>query len=301
MIPNFIIIGAPRAGTTSLYYYLRQHPQIAMSRIKETNYFAFLASQIETEYKVCPFTDWPVRGLVEYKTLFDIKKNTLAVGEASPFYLFAPGVPQQIKTHLPDVKLILILRNPIQRAYSAYLKDRREGAESRLFEDAISEEIRNPSRVVCSQNYYVRAGMYFEHISRYMQYFDRAQLKIIFQEDFQRDPLLVLSDLFDYLCVDREFTPDVSVRFNEALPPLVIQNNSGRRFIKKLTSRIRVLLPQKVYFSLLNIKYSINKKMAVYPVLPRQAHLILREQYSQDILRLQHLLGRDFSNWLVVE
>jgi hypothetical protein len=301
MKPNFIIIGAPRAGTTSLYHYLRQHPQIVMSRVKETNYFAYLASQFETDHKIAPRSNWVVTSPAEYEALFDAKKDTKAIGEASPFYSYAPGVPQQIKTHIPDVKLILIVRNPIERAYSTYLKNRREGTETRSFEDALAQEIQNPSKVVCSENYYIRAGMYFEHIIRYRNHFDKSQLKIVFQEDLQNTPLQVLEDIFGFLGVDTAFSPDVSVRFNEAMPPLVVKKTSGRQLMKSLTRRIREYLPQKLYFSLLNIQYAVNKKVAVYPALPTSLRALLRDHYMQDVQNLQNLLERDLSHWLVVE
>jgi hypothetical protein len=301
MKPNFIIIGAPRAGTTSLYHYLRQHPQIVMSRIKETNYFAYLASQFETDHKIAPQSKWVVTNSAEYDALFDVKENTKAIGEASPFYTYAPGVPQQIKEHIPDAKLILIIRNPIERAYSTYLKNRREGTEIRPFEDALAQEIQSPSKVVCSESYYIRAGLYFEHITRYRSHFDKSQLKVVFQEDLQSVPLQVMADIFEFLGVDTAYSPDVSVRFNEAMPPLVVKKNSGRRLMKSLTRRIREYLPQKLYFSLLNIQYSVNKKVAVYPELPVALRRLLRDQYMQDVQNLQNLLGRDLSHWLVVE
>jgi hypothetical protein len=301
MMPNFIIIGAPRAGTTSLYHYLRQHPQIAMSIIKETNYFAFLASQLKTENKIKSPSNWPVRTMAEYETLFDTKKDTKAIGEASPFYFYAPGVAQQIKLHLPNAKLILILRNPVERAYSTYLKNRREGIESRSFENAIEEEIRNPSNIVSSENFYIRAGLYFEHISHYLQHFDRSQIKIVFQKDFQETPLLFLEELYKFLDVDTKFTADVSVHFNEALPPLIIKNTSMRQYMKTVTHGIRAYLPQKLYFSLLKLKYMVNKNIFKYPPLQKQTRLLLRDQYIQDIQHLQDLLRTDLSNWLAVE
>jgi hypothetical protein len=300
MIPNFVIIGAPRAGTTSLYHYLRQHPQIVMSRIKETDYFRFLASQCETEYTIEPRSNWIARSLPEYQALFDMKTNTKAVGEASPLYLYTPGVPQQISSHLPKAKLILVLRNPVERAYSAYLKNRREGTESRSFEDAIEQEIHNPSKIVCSETFYVRAGLYFEHITRYLQYFDRSQLRIVFQRDLQETPTLFMKDLFEFLNVDSDFSSDVSVRFNEALPPLMVKSVSARRVMKSFTRSVREYLPQKLYYALLNLKYAINKKVAVYPLLSRQTRLKLRDEYIQDTQHLQKLLGRDLSMWLEV-
>jgi hypothetical protein len=232
MMPNFIIIGAPRAGTTSLYHYLNQHPQISMSKIKETNFFTYLASQVESDYQIRPNSTWPVTTFSQYEALFDIKKNTKAIGEASPVYLYTPNVPKLINKHLPNVKLILILRNPIERAFSSYLKDCREGVEKRSFEVAVTEELQDPKKIIASINFYIRAGLYFEHLTRFSEYFNSSQIKILFQEDLYKEPSFVLRNLFDYLEVDNQFVPDTTVRFNEAIPPLFIKKPSMRQAMK---------------------------------------------------------------------
>jgi len=300
MMPNFIVIGAPRAGTTSLYHYLCQHPQVMMSRIKETNYFAYLASRAEPGFHPGPTTLWPVKNLTEYKALFR-GGESMAMGEASPLYFFAPGTAQQIKLHIPDVRLVVILRNPVERAYSAYLKNRREGIETSAFADRIMQEIHHPEMVVCSEHYYLRAGMYFERISDYLQHFERSQLKIVFQEGLQSDPAGLMGELFAFLGVDSGFVPDTSVRFNQSLPPMLVKSSGNRRLLKEITRRVREFIPRKVYYSLLNFGYFVNKNLPGYSQLEKQTTLLLLERYRQDILNLQNFLGRDLSHWLVTE
>lgn len=300
MMPNFILIGAPRAGTTSLYHYLRQHSQVSMSRIKETNYFAYLASRAEPGYETGLTMQWPVKTLAEYKALFRGGEYA-AAGEASPLYFFAPGVARQIQTYLPDARLVMILRNPVERAYSAYLKNCREGTETRSFEDRLMQEIHHPERVVCSEHYYLRAGMYFERIADYLQYFERSQLKIVFQEDLQNAPAGLMSELFAFLGVNSGFVPDTSVRFNQSLPPLLVKSSGNRRLLKETTRRVREFIPRKMYYSLLNLEYFVNKNLTHYSQMKKQTRLLLLEQYGQDILNLQGFLGRDLSHWLVVE
>src|SRR4051794_34967159 len=112
MLPNFLIIGAAKAGTTSLYHYLRQHPDVYMSTIKEPNYFCF--EEQLPEYA-------PVRTLAEYESLFDGASSQPAVGEASTQYLNSAAAPRRIANILPNVRLIVSLRNPADRAYSSYL------------------------------------------------------------------------------------------------------------------------------------------------------------------------------------
>lgn len=298
MMPNFIIIGAPRSGTTSLYHYLRQHPEIAMSRIKESNYFSYLAAQVEKEYQIEPVSGWDVTTRPAYESLFAVNAQTRAIGEATPFYLYVPGVPRQIYLQIPNVKLILILRNPVDRAYSAYLKNRREGVETRSFEDAIRQELHDPGMVVKSEYYYVRAGFYSQHIARYLEYFKKSCLKIVFQDDLLRAPQTLLSDLFLFLGVDPSFVPDTSVRFNEALPPLIMKKSSNRIWLKTLSRRIRSYMPQSLYFSLLNFKYAVNRSIRSYPDLSKDTRALLRSLYEKDIQALQTFTGRDLSSWL---
>jgi hypothetical protein len=118
MMPTFLIAGPARCGTTSVYQYLRQHPQVFMSRIKETNFFAYLALKAELESGRAQL-ETPVRSMEEYTSQFSAAGNARARGEASTWYLRAPGTACQIAEHIPAVKLIFILRNPAERAYSA--------------------------------------------------------------------------------------------------------------------------------------------------------------------------------------
>jgi len=300
MIPDFVIIGAPRAGTTSLYHYLSQHPQICMSRIKETNFFAYLASQAAPGFEIGPSRAWVATSFQEYHELFEAAKSSSVTGEASPFYLYTPGTPRQIKAHVPDVKLIVILREPVERAYSGYLKNLREGNETRPFEEAINQEIYRPIHVLESKNYYVRTGLYFHHITRYLEHFDRSQMKITIYEELENAPQGFLRDVFDFINVDPEFVPDLSVRFNQAIPPF-IKDTSQRRRIMHLTRRIRGWLLQKISYFLLNLKHKIGKKVATYPALVRETHLVLRDQYIHDVANLEKLINRDLSHWLTVE
>lgn len=300
MMPTFIIIGAPRAGTTSLFHYLRQHPQITLSNIKETNFFSCLASQAEGEYLIKPNTPWPIKNISQYQALFNTNRNTKAIGEASPMYLFTPGAPQQIAAYIPDVRLILILRNPIDRAYSAFLKNTLEGFESRTFEDAIREEIENPVKLIRSDKNYARTGLYFRHLSEYLKFFDISQLRIDLYENFVYSQPEFLSNVFEFIGVDDKFKPNTSVQFNKAIPSL-IKKNSHRRKIKSVTEYFRNFIPQTLYFSLLNFKNKVDNSVASYPPVSRGMRLVLRDYFTSDVENLQKLLRRDLSHWLVIE
>lgn len=299
-IPTFIVIGAPRAGTTSLYHYLRQHPEVTLSMIKETNFFSYLASQAGGEYLIEPNTPWPVKNIKQYEALFRTTSNTKAVGEASPFYLYTPGIAYQIAKYIPNVRLILTLRNPIDRAYSAFLKNTREGLEFRTFEEAVQEEVGHSGKLIRSDKSYLLAGLYFRHLNEYLKIFTPSQFNIGFYEDFVLAQPEFLKNLFDFIGVDKNFKPDTSVQFNKAMPPLV-KNNIHRHKIKQVTSRIRSFLPQKLYFSLLSFQNKINDSVVSYPPLSREMRLFLRDHFARDIEDLQKLLQRDLSHWLIVK
>lgn len=297
-MPNFIIIGAARSGTTSVYQYLRQHPQICMSTIKETNYFAFLASQMPGS-RILPLLPWKVTTEKDYQALFRATKKHLAIGEASPFYLFAPGVPALIKKYLPEVRLIAILRNPVERAYSAYLKNLSEGFENRPFKQAIEDEIQGATTAVNTTTYHVRAGLYHNLLSRYLENFDHTQLQIYFYEDLVNSSRTFMRAIFKYLDVDAEFVPNVSIRFNRGTI-LPIKKNAGFRKVKQLTWRLGQHLPGTLYFFLHNVQQSIQSKLLPTPKLGAEGRILLRDLFVEDIERLQALTGRDLSKWLEV-
>jgi hypothetical protein len=265
MMPNFIIIGAGRSGTTSVYEYLRQHPQICMSAIKETNYFAFLASQLPGS-RIAPVLPWKVTSLRDYQDLFRVKKHHLAIGEASPFYLFAPGVPALIKESLPSVRLIAILRDPAERAYSAYMKYVSGGFESRPFRRAVEDEILGRNMTISGATCYVRAGMYFDLLSSYLDHFDRTQVCIYFFEDLASAPRSFLRSLFIDLGVNAEFVPHTSVRFNRGMSPIIKKGPVLRKF-KRLSRRISDRLPRALYFLLLRIQQNIQQTLLEAPKL----------------------------------
>jgi hypothetical protein len=122
MLPNFIVIGAAKAGTTALYWYLAEHPAVFMSPVKETNFFAYgLDDAGQLLYGIPELHQFPVTTLSEYEKLFANAGDAAAVGEASPIYLECPQAAGRIRTRIPDARLICGLRDPVERAYSDYL------------------------------------------------------------------------------------------------------------------------------------------------------------------------------------
>jgi hypothetical protein len=259
-MPNFLILGAAKAGTTALYHYIKQHPQICMSRTKETNFFALMDEPLDfrgpgdQEY----IGRFSVTTLNGYQEQFRNASSAPAIGEASPLYLYSPKAPGCIRRFVPDAKLIAILRNPIDRAYSAFLHLVRDGREPVTdFGEALRREEERIGDRWEHIWHYTRMGLYHEQLTRYFQAFDRSQIKVYLYYDFRTDPIGVLRDVFRFLGVDEGFVPDTSARHNVTSLPL------DRR-----------------------------------PPLPPEVRMELHEVFRDDTLKLQHLIGRDLSRWL---
>jgi hypothetical protein len=229
MLPNFLVIGAAKAGTTSLYRYLEQHPEVYMSPIKEPNFFALEGQPLD----FCGPGDaayirrFSVTDRAAYEALFDGVRGEVAVGEASALYLYSPAAPLNICRYAPRMKLIAILRHPVERAYSAFLhllRDEREPVAD--FAGALGEEKARVQRGWEHIWHYRRMGFYAEQLARYYRHFSREQLRVYRYEALRDDPERLIADIFEFLGVDPDFTPDMSVRHNApglepaARPPL---------------------------------------------------------------------------------
>ncbi len=114
IMPTFLVIGAARSGTTALYTYLKQHPMVFMSSVKETNFYAFEGEKLECRGPGADYINNSITNLANYRELFAMASNEMARGEVSPLYLYSEKAPKRVRKHIPDVQLIAILRNPIE-------------------------------------------------------------------------------------------------------------------------------------------------------------------------------------------
>ena len=207
-LPDFIIIGAQKAGTTSLFSYLSQHPQILHPACKEIHFFDGDISPGENNFD---------KGESWYRSNFPRKKNVGAnriTFEATPIYLFNPLVPKRIFDLIPKVKLIIILRNPTERALSHYFLEKRMNQESLPILEALKIEEKRLESVIKKEDYrskafryhsYKSRGIYKDQIARYLKYFSRNQLLIISSEKLLNDRQNTLKQIFDFVEVDRKF------------------------------------------------------------------------------------------------
>jgi hypothetical protein len=188
-LPDFVIIGTQRGGTTSLYRYLTEHPDISGALRKEVHFF-------DRYYE---------KGMDWYLANFPVRGEAPVVGEASPYYLFHPDVPERVRRALPHAKFIVLLRNPVDRAYSHYQMVVRRGIETFSFEEAIDKERErlsgndDPVGLARRHYSYIKRGLYVDQLKRWMNVFPREQFLIIKSEDFYENPERILHQTLAYL------------------------------------------------------------------------------------------------------
>lgn len=293
VLPNFLIIGAAKAGTTSIAQYLNQHPQIYISPIKEPFFFSFEGQDInfsgpgDRESLRLAITRFQ-----EYEKLFENVSNETAIGEASTSYLYTPQTPKRIRQYLPNVKLIAILRNPVDKAYSSFLHQVREGFEPL---DNFSEALKY-ERVRIRENWmyfwhYKRNGFYYENLKRYYELFPQSQIRVYLYSDFKKDPLKFMQSLFTFLDVDLAFEPDFSIRYNiSGIPRSRILHHlmTESKIVKRL---LKPLIPRPM-------RQKARKVNLAKPKLNDELKSQLINEYREDIMNLQNLINRDLSEWL---
>ena len=275
MLPTFLIIGSQKAGTTSLYNVLKRHPQIFMPETKEINFFFH-----EHLYK---------RGIEFYKQYFtNISKKCKAIGEASPGYICHPEAPKRIKKYLPDVKLILTVRNPVDRAYSQYWDNRCNLVESRTFEERVTEALLDTDKL--GKFGYFRRGLYITHIKRFLKYFKREQLLILVFEDLIENPLNFYKKCFRFLGVEDSFEcPEMWQKFN----PRLISNTPFYQFFlrnPKYSAYLPVPLRRLIRFIGRKIPYQ-------YPPMDKETRKKLIEFYKTSNKELSEFINRNLEHW----
>lgn len=299
MLPNFIVAGVAKGGTTSLYYYLSQHPEIEIPR-KETFFFAQNF-----------FENMPSDGLPYFRQksriFFDEKKynklyvkcNNKAVGEVSTCYCYfhKDSIPL-IKEKLGDIKIIFILRNPVERAFSAYKHFfLRHRCEPLSFNEAIRQEKIRMQKHWDFMWYYTDMGFYAEAIKQFKKNF--SNVKIFLAEELANKPQWVMKEIFQFIGVKDSFAVDTGFRYNISSSQeaswfaLLYRNPVFSRFINPI---IKKIIPEKKRFA---IKHNVRKPLIssglTFDELTRQELVNL---FRTDILELEKITNKNLSNWL---
>lgn len=215
-LPNFLILGANKAGTTALTYYCAQHPEIFISPIKEPMFFTVLhgtsATRDEATLKKPFFTYY----FDEYLELFSGAKHETILGEGSTSYLANPSCAVWIRKIIPNVKLIAILRDPFDRALSCYKMYNGNGIEKRTFEEAIKDELENGTAHLAQGQQYLKLGLYGSQLTQFLNFFPSDQIFITDYSKFNENSVLFLESIFEYLGV-KSFVPKDLKRMNTAM------------------------------------------------------------------------------------
>ena len=298
-LPNFLIVGCAKSGTTSIDRSLSEHPDIFMCSPKEPRYFAY--PDVRPDYRGPHdeelFNSTTVWKWEDYCNRFWDADNYIAVGESSPMYMVLDGVATRIFRTLPDVKIIIFLRNPVERAFSAYLHLVRDGYETFSFEDALDAE---PARVAEGWAWHWRyksLGFVAKQLSEYFQVFPRENIKVILYEDFKANNKAVLNDLFGFLGVAQGIQLD-SNRENAGGIPRMRWLQSFLVSKSSIKKYIGFFLTRNFKDKMLRKLHKINLKRVDIGAIGPKTYNKLLDEFEDDILKTSTLIERDLSSWL---
>ncbi|MEZ5014536.1 MAG: sulfotransferase [Chitinophagales bacterium] len=311
-LPTFLIVGAVKAGTTSLHMYLQQHPEVYMSPVKETNFFSDadmdfahfnLDYRQDVSINIEKYIDGPMDKKVHiahvrtwdlYKKLFRFAADEKALGEVSNSYLYLPSTAKVIHERLPNARIVMILRNPVERLFSQFLMNVRLGkiAERDLLKELKADAAKAYKGWGVS-HLYVEVGMYYAQVKRYLDLFPKEQVHIILFDDFKQDPKKAMRDLFGFIGADPDFPVDMETKYNEAGMPRFGKLNY---FLTQtgLYTLSKKLVPERLKDRVKSIFYSGSN----VPKLSAAEREYLISLYTEDIRNLERLLGRSLENWL---
>lgn len=295
-LPNFLIIGAHKSGTTSLYRYLNQHPDVYMSQVKEPAYFVYEGDKVK--YQEFDGSPWRSRfiTLEDYEALFEGVQSEVAVGEASTLYLYHPRAPLRIKEHIPDAKLIAILRNPVDRAYSNYQFARMQGREPLgTFREALEAEEERITAGWAPLWHYTKKGFYSEQITRYRAIFPEDQLRIYLYDDLRFEPDRLVHDIFDFLGVNSEVRVQTGETYNVTRQPRYVSFYTLLRRGARLIGPLRKIIPKKMNKKIQRWLFTDQTSAPVS--IPTEDKNFLMALYEEEIVELQSLLQRNLESW----
>jgi hypothetical protein len=289
-----------------LHYSLGQHPQVFVSPNKETNFFLFDGASARpsglSEHEFEMVKARAVITLEEYAALFaGATARHLAIGESSPTYLMSPEVAPRIKARMPDVKLLAILRQPVDQALSLYMVQQggsvagaglTEGFLEALAAGRSGANGRGDGLAIADY------GLYHRHLAAFFAAFDRHQIKVTLLEDLERDSAAFFADLFCFLGVDDGFRPELQ-RYNETG---AARSDALHRILygsRKLKRWVRSVLPAPAAYHLARLQHrlrsaNLSRSQALPPSLRPE---LTARFYAEDIGALEDLLGRDLSIW----
>ncbi len=286
--PTFLVVGAGRSGTTTIHSVLAQHPDVFVPDVKAPSHF------------YCPdakgsLKPWYVPDPDRYAALFRGAGGATARGEVSPAYLCSPRVPDRIVAHLPDVKVIAILRNPVDRLFARYVARRRDGLENAPdLRSLLNTELARPPDLSATADTYFAAGFVSHVLSRYIGLLGRERVSLHLFDDFRADPASMRRALFSFIGVAPEAAlpeiPRANASGGEIANPLVRSLWTGSAGIR---ARVRPMVPRRLRDQAHRV---VTRDVREVPF-PDELRLRLTQAYAEEIDALAALLGRDLRHW----
>ena len=285
MLVDFFIVGAPKAGTTSLFYYLNKNKGICMSSIKEPNFFSSQDLKTQKIYYDSLILD----NLKEYERIFTPKNKQQIIGEASVSYLFYPNVANRIFDYNPRSKIIIILRDPVERAFSHYSMDLRLGHVKLSLDELFDLGLNNKDNLFFQQ--YILLGQYYEQVNRYIEVFGRENICVKFYDELKLDASSFYSDILKFLQQENDHNIDFNQPFNKSKLP-------SNKFIKWLYSwpiirKISLIFLPLSVIEFININFFKENNNIITNDLKSKLHSF----FLEDIEKLEKLLSKDLKSW----
>lgn len=311
MKPNLFIVGAAKAGTTALHALLSEQPEVFMSAIKEPNFFSddlrienFCKTQrkkvirqklkIGSDGKVKPGHKLYLRNEESYLKLFqDYDSSYKFYGEASVSYLYSKNAARNIFNFNPESKIIIILRDPIERAFSHFLMDLRVGrSKSSNFINAVEMDLKSRTKYWENDHLYIELGMYYEQIRRYLEVFPNENILILDYAEFKDNNNLVLNKIQKFLNLSTLSISEGKKKKNASKVP---RNKLLTYFLQSVffKSISKSIFPSYLIKKMKNIALT-DKKI---PQLTIEEREFLIPLFKADINKLENLLRRDFTSW----
>jgi Sulfotransferase family len=293
VLPNFFIVGAAKSGTTALYRYLRQHPDVYLPDVKEPRFFSYDPDD-RTRYagpRAHELIDSVVKDQNAYEALYAAVNGERAIGDVSPAYLPSPVAAGRIRAAVPEARIVAVLRDPVERAYSHFLDNVGSGWEEETDFERVLDLRDERSRERWWRKWdYVDNGFYAAQLERYFDRFEREHIRVYLYEDLRADARAVLTDLLGFLDVDPSVELDASQRHNVSAVP---RSRALHRVLSApapVRGALKPLVPTRV-------RTRIRRGNLHRPEMPAVARARLREVYREDLERLEALIGRDLSAW----
>ena len=295
-LPNFVVIGAPKSGTTSLFYYLAQHPEIYLPVRKELHYFSrdTLASNANGPgdkialQAIC-------KNINDYTAHYFDASDEKAIGEVSPSYLYYDQTAKRILDELGEIRIIAILRNPIEKAHSQYMHLIRDNRETLTFPEALDAEAQRADNAWSDLWRYAESSLYSKRLSHFIDIFGAGRVKVLLFDDLIADPDALMADLFGFLGADPSIKVDTSEIFNRTGKPRskFVSDFFARPSIIK--SLFKKMIPEEIRIRIRLAAMDLNtgQKGTMDP----EAKDYLIEYFNKDVRELERIISRDLP-WL---